>query len=375
VVDTTFDEVFVAKPAQGYRFTAWRKKARSFCGGKQGPCVLATTSFPGTPLMQFLESDSSFFLEPVFGKPNTWSQQAEMSVGGVGIASCTIRGKIYAVGLGWGVGFRDTNLGRVEEYDPVSNTWIPKAGLPTPRAWVTASAVGNKCYVIGGGSNGGPFRPPAFTSVEAYDPKTDSWQARAPLPQRRESAGSAVVDGKIYVIGGGDSVWWSTTPYAPVAIYNPATNTWTEGAKMPTPRKGLAVVVIDGLIYAVGGSNYDLGIYASGILEVYDPATDQWATLASMPVDRNFLSAAAIGGKLYATGGLVDSGGEPEGDTPATRTVFRYDPETDQWTPRARMLVPRYGATATVLDGQVYVVGGREFAESNAMEVTEQYTP
>lgn len=375
VVDAFFDEVFVAKPVAGYSFTAWRTKPNAFCGGRQSPCPLSTTLFFGTPLMQFLESDSTFFLEPVFGKSNTWSQRAGMGIGGVGLASCTIRGKIYATGLGWGIGAFDINLGRTEEYDPVSNVWTPRAELPTPRAWVTASAVGNKCYVIGGGENGGPFSPPALTSVEEYDPRTDNWQSKAPLPQRREAAGSAVVNGKIYVIGGGDAVWWASDPIAPVAIYDPATDTWSEGADMPTPRKGLGVAAVDGLIYAIGGSNHELGIFASGIVEAYDPVADKWSSLASLPADRNFLSAAALKGKLYAMGGLIDSGDLPGANLPASNAVFRYDPKNNQWTRRKGMLVPRYGAAATVLDGQIYVIGGREFAESTAMEVTEEYTP
>lgn len=67
VVDTFFDETFVAEPAQGYRFAGWRKRHRSFCGGNTAPCRLATSGFEGDDnLMQILESDEVFFLEPVF---------------------------------------------------------------------------------------------------------------------------------------------------------------------------------------------------------------------------------------------------------------------------------------------------------------------
>ena len=38
---------------------------------------------------------------------------------------------------------------------------------------------------------------------EAYDPAHDAWQAMAPMPTGRHGLGSAVVDGRIYVISGG----------------------------------------------------------------------------------------------------------------------------------------------------------------------------
>jgi len=67
VYDTTFDETFTAKPDEGYRFKGWRKRNGGFCGGNTTPCRLATTGFEGNAdLMQILESDQVFYLEPVF---------------------------------------------------------------------------------------------------------------------------------------------------------------------------------------------------------------------------------------------------------------------------------------------------------------------
>ncbi len=66
VTDTTFDERFVAMPADGFIFSHWRGGERRFCGGNRIPCHLFTSSFPGTPLAPFLETDDVFFLQPVF---------------------------------------------------------------------------------------------------------------------------------------------------------------------------------------------------------------------------------------------------------------------------------------------------------------------
>jgi hypothetical protein len=66
VSDTNFDKTFVAVPNEGFAFSHWKKAGRHLCADSRKPCRLFTAGFPGTALMQFLESDESFYLEPVF---------------------------------------------------------------------------------------------------------------------------------------------------------------------------------------------------------------------------------------------------------------------------------------------------------------------
>lgn len=69
VSDVHFDETFSALPASGYEFTGWKSRWGGFCGGRREPCTLQTLNFPGHPgLMAFLDSDETFYLEPVFAK-------------------------------------------------------------------------------------------------------------------------------------------------------------------------------------------------------------------------------------------------------------------------------------------------------------------
>ena len=76
-----------------------------------------------------------------------------------------INGKLYAIGGHSGVGGIRTN----EEYDPVTNSWTTKTGMPTARYYHTAASINGKLYAIGGfdGVNG-------LSTTEAYDPVTDS---------------------------------------------------------------------------------------------------------------------------------------------------------------------------------------------------------
>jgi N-acetylneuraminic acid mutarotase len=355
VVDEFFNETFRARPDPGYRFTAWLKKDGSFCGGQAGHCKLDTSPMAGTSLMSFLESDDTYFLEPVFGLQNSWAPKPDMPLGGVGMASCAIRGKLYVIGSGWGTAA--AGITRVDEYDPASNTWRRRADMPTSRGWVTAAAAKNKCYVIGGSP---PFAEPA-AAVEEYDPKTNKWRPRASLPEGRVSASAVSFKNKIYVLGGAKQTAWLGTPYAPVRIYDPETNQWSKGADMPTPRQGIGAAVVEGWIYAVGGSDENM--------ERYNPVQDKWETRASLPVKRHFATAAALGDKLFIMGGLVDSGGS------TSPFVYRYDPQIDKWLKRADMANSRYGRASQVVNGQIYALGGREFRESAPTTDVETYTP
>jgi len=95
-------------------------------------------------------------------------------------------------------------------------------------------------YVIGG-------RTDTFASTvnEAYDPATNTWSTKASMPTGRLIPASAVVNDIIYVIGGQtDSTTWTNVNQA----YDPATNTWSSKASMPTPRGGSAVGVINNII-------------------------------------------------------------------------------------------------------------------------------
>ena len=55
--------------------------------------------------------------------------------------------------------------------------------------------------------------------------------------------------------------------------------------------------------------------------------------------------------------------------------MWVYDPESNQWSSRAAMPTPRYGHATAALDGQLYLMGGRQFAESQPATAVELYTP
>jgi len=182
-----------------------------------------------------------------------------------------------------------------------------------------------------------PFLVPHINATE------DSWTTMESMPTARSGLGVAVVDGKIYAIGGFTSNYLGTNE-----MYDPETDTWTTKASMPNPRRRFAIAVVENKIYIIGGADPN-GF--SSVNQVYDPATDTWETLTSMPSSRAELCANVIDGKIYVIGGSFHYYW-PE---PSNLTEV-YDPETDTWTTKASMPTTVYSCTSAVIDNKIYVV-------------------
>jgi N-acetylneuraminic acid mutarotase len=100
-----------------------------------------------------------------------------------------------------------------------------------------------------------------------YDPATNTWSTRAPLPSPRHSLTAVGIGGKLYAVGGRDASGNYTNT---VFVYDPVVNTWSNGsAAMPTARAGLGVAAIDRVLYEVGGNNSNTSVLAAN--EAFTP--------------------------------------------------------------------------------------------------------
>ncbi len=174
-------------------------------------------------------------------------------------------------------------------------------------------------YVIGGHSGR------ALSAMEAYDPAADTWTTKADMPTARHhlgANGAGVIDGRIYVSGGGtkcDVIAVDLDPVRTVEVYDPATDTWTQASDMPRTRLIHSASVVDGKMYIIGGVDF-VGGEMPTVVDVYDPATDAWTTAADrLPTTRAGLTADVVDGKIYAIGGANGPG------TPRLSIVEEYD--------------------------------------------------
>jgi len=253
-----------------------------------------------------------------------WAQRNPMPLPSHHVGIVEFQGKIYAFG-----GFVMPQAGppawepinNAWQYDPTTDTWKALTPMPTKRGAPVAAAVGDKIYVIGGAVPNlsemflHPQRPHhSVDTVEEYDPATNSWRARAPMPTARNHAVAGVVNGKIYVIGGRIGTAFITAGSSNVDVveeYDPAKDEWgPPRAKMPTARSAMAAGVYGGRIYVCGGESQDSRMMQTfRAFEAYDPAVNAWTVLPPMPVPRHGLAGAAIANSLHFVSGSVQSAG------------------------------------------------------------------
>ena len=102
--------------------------------------------------------------------------------------------------------------------------------------------------------------PPAAGPLQARPPTRGSTTRRATrgrqaadAPVSLSASGQAVVDGKLYIVGGCTTS--ACTPMSnDVAAYDPATDTWEQLADYPAPVAFASCGGIDGKVYCTGGN-------------------------------------------------------------------------------------------------------------------------
>jgi glucose/arabinose dehydrogenase/PKD repeat protein len=220
------------------------------------------------------------------------------------LAVVTYNGKLYVFGGGTA-----SFSGAVTEavcYDPVGNNWTSLAPMPTARAGLTAGVIGNKIYVAGGMDGNGV----SVHTLEIYDPILNSWTTGPSMASRRDNPTSAVADGKFYVFGGRirDPGGVTVDPTLDtVEQFDPATNSWIPRAPMPTGRRATVTGTLNGKIQVFGGENTPAG-GPFDANEEYDPSNNTWRVLSPMPIGRHGPVAGTIDGTVYVVGGGPGAG-------------------------------------------------------------------
>ncbi len=193
-----------------------------------------------------------------------------------------------------------------------------------------------------------------FAGVHSGNAQVGIWTAKSPMPEPRSASAAAVVNGKMYVMGGNNAAGTRTQP----EIYDPLTDSWSFGSPDPIARCEMAVGVLSNKVYVAGGWVYSDSNESTDALEIYDPATDSWTTGASMPFANGSMASAVIGGKLYVAGGQI-------GNWAQFSNLEIYDPLTDTWSAGASLpMAVGGGPVGVALNGKFYVVGGDNYSNS-----------
>ncbi len=287
---------------------------------------------------------------------STWTQGA-FPPGSISLhhfQAVAIGTTIYVLGAYTNTFPDEDTVTNIYTYDTTTDTWATGPAIPLAfqRGSAGAAVYNGKIYVVGGSVGGHGASSVRVTDFSEYDPNTDTWTALPDAPRARDHFHAAVLDGKLYVAGGRDGSQGNTVPE--VDVYTFATGTWsTLGADLPTPRGGSTSVPFGHYVVVIGGETAQQ--LAHDEVEALDVFAGSWLSLNPLVTGRHGTQAIAFDDNLYIAAGSGEKGGGPELNT---MEVFETDGETNLPVE----LAPTFAAT---VDAGSVVLTWQTLSETN----------
>jgi hypothetical protein len=215
-------------------------------------------------------------------------------------------------------------------WDPVEDTWASLPALPDARYAPTMQLLAGRLHLIGGS------KPDRYTPVDDHlslgvsggKALDAEWRVETPIPRGGMHRASAVVNDRLFVLGGQEGDFISV-PGDPefgcdgntVEVIYPDVYEWSEAGKhwirlpdMPIPSSHIeySVAVVGDLIFVLGGSRFKdpktFSIELTDVIQVFDTRTQTWSVSGRLPYRVKSCVVAAHEGWLYMTGGQRDVG-------------------------------------------------------------------
>lgn len=192
-------------------------------------------------------------------------------------------------------------------------------------------------------------------------PAAEGWTARAPLPWAVQEIYCAVSSGRIVIAGGLRRPERVTEIEDRTGIYDPATDAWSEGPRLPQARHHPMVVTAAGALMIAGG----YGRSGSGD---WTAATEAWiadgeilSPVAPLPMPLCESVGVDLAGRAHLVTGRrpLGSANGQWNDQSDVADHWAYDRDADRWEAARPAPMARNSAAGAVLDGALWVAGGR----------------
>jgi N-acetylneuraminic acid mutarotase len=287
----------------------------------------------------------------------TWTRLADAPLGRSEANGAAVGGKLYLLSGYIDSTYRPTR--QCDVYDPATNTWTRLADAPVGFTNAGVAADDRYIYLVGGY----PEKPApgtqffATTTVYRYDTQNDTWRTIQSLPAARGSGSAVLVGRTLHYFGGSNADrqdradHWSLDLDAPGA-------TWVSRPAMPATRNHMGTAVVDGKIYVMAGQNgQDKGAIERSQCDVFDPELNGgaggWYRIADLDPRRSHLAMSTV----VFDGRIITMGGQGP-DRSKIATVSSYDPATDTWTDLTPLPAIRKMGVGVVIGDAIYFTTG-----------------
>ncbi|XP_032889411.1 kelch-like protein 34 [Amblyraja radiata] len=229
---------------------------------------------------------------------------------------------------------------RVFRYDPRSDSWSRAANMLKRRAQFACCVLGERLLALGGRCGHGH---PSLSATEQLDLGAGGgagrWVAAAELPQRLHGHASAVHAGTVYVSGGRASGQAEACKEM-YSLAPQAGASWQCCPPMTIARFGHQMATVGERIYSF------VGMYEPFCdIECYEPLRAQWQRLRPLLFDRSCYGLAVLDGTVYLVGGKKWQ----QGREVAAQSAVAYEPASDTWRQVCPLPVSLYGTQCGAL--------------------------
>ncbi len=245
-------------------------------------------------------------------------------------------------------------------FNTETNSWSPKSKPPIEIHHFQPVVFGNAIYIIGALTGQWPHEKP-IDKVIIYYPEEDKYVFSHDIPKERlrGSAGLAVYNNKLYVVGGitnghmnGFKPWFDE--------YDPVTGKWTVLPDANFARDHFQAVVNNNKLYAFGGrtssraTQEDMNLTISHG-DIFDFKKQQWQITTNnlaIPTERagNFV--------MSYNNQIIIGGGESIKQEKAHAELEAFDTTTGLWSNWPSLNEGRHGSGFAVVGNYVYTASG-----------------
>jgi N-acetylneuraminic acid mutarotase len=285
---------------------------------------------------------------------NSWKKIDDMPVPRWEAGTVVLDDKLYVFG-GYTKGTRSSK--RVDVFNPKDGSWKKLSDLPSAITHMNAVLDGRFVWLAGGFKDG--YKGYAIAEVWKYDIEKDMFTAAPPLPERRGGGGLALVGRNLHYIGGllPDRVTDADTHWIlNLNELEKGEADWTEAAKMPEPRNQFGVLSLNGKIYTIGGQfGHDRGQIDQSRVDVYDPKTNSWTQGTNLPSPHSHAEGSTFisNGRIFTLGGMTREGKRRRIDN----KIIAQAPG-NKWAVLGELPKPLSSPAAAIIGDQLILAGG-----------------